>query len=76
MEQILAHSRTNLKASPGATARSVIGHNRALGEKNCAGRVFGFYACGILRDAGRTEGDCVTGAGAQPEALVWFEKVS
>lgn len=59
----------------GATARFLVGHDKACGEEH-SDRVLGFYACGILRDAGISQGDCVTGEGAKPGALVWFEKVA
>lgn len=39
------------------------------------GRVVGVFACGILRDTESVEGDCFTGEGARPGALVWFSKI-
>lgn len=58
----------------GATVRFVVSHDSSC-VGTCDKQVLGFFACGILRDAGEAQGNCMTGEGARPGALVWFEKV-
>lgn len=58
------------------TARFVVKDNDGTRGKTERQAVEGFFACGIMRGTEEVQGDCMTGEGAQPGSLLWFEKLA
>lgn len=59
------------------TARFIVHPPHAYEDQlsSSAGKVMGFYVCGIIRDVDAVQGDCITGEGSAPGSLVWFFKL-